>query len=150
MFTHPGSPQPHHSPQRLISFNHTNYPGLPLFLVLGQNLSVRRISGDLDTVTRGFLLAFVTLTLTVMSPSHSGCFWQRYWAALFFWFFSLMSPPPSHLGGPPKKNSGRQREEGHGVFHHVQWEHHPSYLLQHYQNASIQDRQIQYNTQEHK
>ena len=33
---------------------------------------------------------------------------------------------------------GGQREEGHAVVHHVQ-----AYLLQHNQNASIQDRQIQ-------
>ena len=39
--------------------------------------------------------------------------------------------------------TGAQQEEGHGVVHHVQWEHHQSYLLHHYQNASIQDRQIQ-------
>ena len=39
--------------------------------------------------------------------------------------------------------TGGQQEEGHGVVHHVQWEHHQSYLLHHYQNASIQDRQIQ-------
>ena len=49
--------------------------------------------------------------------------------------------------GPPylysKKISGGQLEEGQGVVHHVQWEHHQSYLLHHYQNESIQGRQIQ-------
>ena len=44
---------------------------------------------------------------------------------------------------PAKKISGGQREEGHGVVHHVQWEHHQSYLLHHYKNASIQGGQIQ-------
>ena len=43
----------------------------------------------------------------------------------------------------PPKNSGGQQEEGHRVVHHVQWEHHQSYLLNHNQNASIQYRQIQ-------
>ena len=43
-----------------------------------------------------------------------------------------------------KKNSGGQREEGHGVVHHVQWEHYQSYLLHHDQNANIQGRQIQW------
>ena len=38
---------------------------------------------------------------------------------------------------PIKKNSGGQQEKGHGVVHHVQGEHHQSYLLHHYQNASI-------------
>ena len=37
-------------------------------------------------------------------------------------------------------NPGGQQEEGHGVVHHVQWEHHQSYLLHHvlhhYQNVS--------------
>ena len=41
-----------------------------------------------------------------------------------------------------KKISGGQREEGHGVVHHVQGEHYQPYLLHHYQNASIQGRQI--------
>ena len=41
------------------------------------------------------------------------------------------------------KNSGEQQEEGHVVFHHVQGEHHQTYLLHHYQNASIQNTQIQ-------
>ena len=41
------------------------------------------------------------------------------------------------------KNIGVQQEEGHGVDHHVQWEHDQSYMLHHYQNASIQGRQIQ-------
>ena len=63
------------------------------------------------------------------------------------------NPKPRGLGltlksyGPPthssKKISGGQPEEGHGVVHHVQWEHHQSYFLYHYQNASIQGRQIQ-------
>ena len=44
---------------------------------------------------------------------------------------------------PAKQISGGQREEGHGVVHHVQGEHHQTYLLDHYQNASIQGRQIQ-------
>ena len=44
---------------------------------------------------------------------------------------------------PAINNSGGQQEEGHGVVHHVQWDHHQSYLLHHYQNASIQGRQIQ-------
>ena len=42
-----------------------------------------------------------------------------------------------------KKIPDGQREEGHGVVNHDQWEHHQSYLLHHYQNASIQDIQIQ-------
>ena len=50
--------------------------------------------------------------------------------------------------GPPylssQKISGGQQEEGHGVVHRVQWEHHQSYLLHHYQNASIHVRQIQF------
>ena len=49
--------------------------------------------------------------------------------------------------GPPylsiKKNSGGQREVGHGVVHHVQREHHQSFLLHQYQKASIQGRKIQ-------
>ena len=44
---------------------------------------------------------------------------------------------------PAKQISGGQREEGHGVVHHVQGEHHQTYLLHHYQNASIQGGQIQ-------
>ena len=44
---------------------------------------------------------------------------------------------------PAKQISGGQQEEGHGVVHHVQGEHHQSYWLHQYQNASIQDRQIQ-------
>ena len=43
---------------------------------------------------------------------------------------------------PPNKIQAGQQEEGHGVGHHVQGEHHQTYLLHHYQNASIQDRQI--------
>ena len=43
---------------------------------------------------------------------------------------------------PTKWISDGQWEEGHGVVHHVQWKHHQSYLLHHYQNASIQVRQI--------
>ena len=43
---------------------------------------------------------------------------------------------------PAKQISGGQREEGHGVVHHVQGEHHQTYLLHHYKNASIQDIQI--------
>ena len=43
---------------------------------------------------------------------------------------------------PAKYISGGQQEKGHGVVHHVQGEQHQSYLLQHYQKASIQDRQI--------
>ena len=39
---------------------------------------------------------------------------------------------------PDKKISGGQGEEGHGVVHQVEWEHHQTYLLHHYQNASIQ------------
>ena len=38
---------------------------------------------------------------------------------------------------------GGQQEEGQGIDHHIQYEHHQSYLLHHYQNASIQGRQIQ-------
>ena len=38
---------------------------------------------------------------------------------------------------------GGQQEERLGEVHHVQGEHHQSYLLHHYQNASILDRQIQ-------
>ena len=44
-----------------------------------------------------------------------------------------MDPPTC----PAKKNLGGQRQEGHGVVHLV----HQSYLLHHYQNASIQGRQ---------
>ena len=44
---------------------------------------------------------------------------------------------------PVKKMSGGQREEGHAIVHHVQGEHHQTYMLHRYQNASIQDRQIQ-------
>ena len=43
----------------------------------------------------------------------------------------------------PLKNPGGQREEGHGLVNHVQREHNHFYLLRHYQNASIQVRQIQ-------
>ena len=41
------------------------------------------------------------------------------------------------------KISGGQGEEGHAVVHHVQQEHHQTYLFHHYQNASIQGRHIQ-------
>ena len=34
---------------------------------------------------------------------------------------------------PAKQLSGGQGEEGHGVVHHVQGEHHQTYLLHHYQ-----------------
>ena len=44
---------------------------------------------------------------------------------------------------PAKQISGGQQEEGHGEVHHVQGGHHQTYLLHHYQIASIQDRQIQ-------
>ena len=44
---------------------------------------------------------------------------------------------------PAKLISGGQQEEGHGVVHHVQGEHHQTNLLHPYQNASIQGRQIQ-------
>ena len=44
---------------------------------------------------------------------------------------------------PAKQISVGQQEEGHGVVHHVQGEHHQTYLLHHYQNASIQGTQIQ-------
>ena len=44
---------------------------------------------------------------------------------------------------PPKKIPAGQQAEGHGVVHHGQGEHHETYLLHNYQNASIQDRQIQ-------
>ena len=44
---------------------------------------------------------------------------------------------------PAKIISGGQQEEGHGVVYHVQLEHYQSFLLHHYQNASIQGRQIQ-------
>ena len=44
---------------------------------------------------------------------------------------------------PAKQISGGQQEEGLGVVHQVQEEHHQTYLLHHYQNATIQDRQIQ-------
>ena len=43
---------------------------------------------------------------------------------------------------PPKIPAGQQ-EEGHGVVHHGQEEDHPPYLLHHYQNANIQDKQVQ-------
>ena len=41
---------------------------------------------------------------------------------------------------PAKQISGGQREEGHGVVHHVQGEHHQTYLWHHYQNASMWTR----------
>ena len=44
---------------------------------------------------------------------------------------------------PAKQISVGQQEEGHGVVHHVQGEHHQTYLLHHYQNARFQGRQIQ-------
>ena len=44
---------------------------------------------------------------------------------------------------PAKIISGGQREEGLWVVHHIQGEHHQPYLLHHYRNVSIQDRQIQ-------
>ena len=44
--------------------------------------------------------------------------------------------PPTYTA---KQISGGQGEEGHGVVHHVQGEHHKTYLLHRYQNASIQD-----------
>ena len=44
---------------------------------------------------------------------------------------------------PAKQISEGQREEGHGVVHHVHGEHNQTYLLHYYQNASIQGRQIQ-------
>ena len=47
---------------------------------------------------------------------------------------------PTYLSS---KKTGGQQEEGHGVVHHVQGEHHQSYLLHHYQNAIIQIRQMQ-------
>ena len=41
--------------------------------------------------------------------------------------------------GPPylsvKKNSGGPQEEGRGVVHHLQQEHHQSDLMHHFQNA---------------
>ena len=45
---------------------------------------------------------------------------------------------------PPKKIPAGQHEEVHGVAHHGQEEHYQPYLLRHYQNASIQDKLIQY------
>ena len=47
-----------------------------------------------------------------------------------------------HSTSPAKQISGGQQEEGHGVVHHVQGEHRQTFLLHHYQNASIQGRQI--------
>ena len=46
---------------------------------------------------------------------------------------------------PPRTISGRQQEEEYELVHHVQLEHlhHQSYFLHQYQNASIQDGQIQ-------
>ena len=43
---------------------------------------------------------------------------------------------------PAKQILGGKQEEGHGVVHQVQEEHHQTYLLHYYQNANIQDRQI--------
>ena len=43
--------------------------------------------------------------------------------------------PPTCLS---KKNADGQWEEGYGVVHHLQREHHQSNLMHHYQNASIQ------------
>ena len=44
---------------------------------------------------------------------------------------------------PAKNISSEQREEGRVVFHHVQGEHHQTYLLHYYQNVNIQNTQIQ-------
>ena len=44
--------------------------------------------------------------------------------------------------GPAKQISGGQQDEGHGVVHHVQGEHHQTYFLHHYQNDSIQGRPL--------
>ena len=44
---------------------------------------------------------------------------------------------------PAKQISGGQQEEGRGVVHQVQEEHHQTYLLQYFQNDTIQNRQIQ-------
>ena len=44
---------------------------------------------------------------------------------------------------PAKKIVGGQQEEGHLVVHHVQEEYHETSMLHLFQNASIQDRQIQ-------
>ena len=41
------------------------------------------------------------------------------------------------------KKTGGQQEEGHGVVHHVQEEHHQTKACyKHHRNASIQDGQI--------
>ena len=42
-------------------------------------------------------------------------------------------------------SSEGHRQKGHGVVYHLQQEHHQSYLKHHFQNASIQGRQIQCN-----
>ena len=43
---------------------------------------------------------------------------------------------------PAQKMSGEQREEGHTLVHHVQGEHHQTYLLHHYQNLFSQSLRI--------
>ena len=44
---------------------------------------------------------------------------------------------------PAKKIVGGQQEEGHLVVHHVKGEYHETSMLHLFQNASIQDGQIQ-------
>lgn len=39
----------------------------------------------------------------------------------------------------------QEQEEGYGVVHHVEWEHHQWHLLRHYQNTNIQETQIRQN-----
>ena len=42
-----------------------------------------------------------------------------------------------------QKKSLRHEKEEHGIAQHLQQEHNQSYLMHHYQKASIQGRQIQ-------
>ena len=81
------------------------------------------------------------------------------WGLFFFITIIIFSSRFLQYGdlwtGPTKKWSpllvqqkksqvdSNRKDEGHGVVHHVQWDHHQSYFLHPYQNASLQGRQIQ-------
>ena len=52
------------------------------------------------------------------------------------------NPKPQTLSSQTERG---QQEEGHGVVHHVQGEHHQTYVLHQYQNASIQGRHIRFS-----
>ena len=47
------------------------------------------------------------------------------------------------LAPNPQPQTLQSQNQNQGAVHHVQGEHHQTYLLHHYQNASIQGRQIQ-------